>query len=274
MYTQASFYTPNREKIEILMALLSDAGYEGFEETDERLSAFISTDDFDHDLVDTLAARYDVSVDISQIVEQNWNKSWESNFQPVIVEGFCTVRADFHKMEVKTPYEIIITPKMSFGTGHHATTQLMMEQMRDIDFKEKKVFDFGTGTGILAILAEMLGAAEVLAIDNDKWAYENSQENVGRNNCRNIVVKQGTIENVKGGKHFDIILANINRHILLDYMEQLSGLLADESCIALSGLLTDDKDIIIASAKQHGLKHRKTNTLNNWIMIFLTKQSH
>lgn len=271
MYTQVSFYTPDGEIREILTALLSDAGFEGFEETEDRLGAFISTSDFDHDYVDSLAVRYDVPVDITQIVEQNWNRSWESNFQPVIVEGFCTVRADFHKLEVKTPYEIVITPKMSFGTGHHATTQLMMEQMREIDFKAKKVFDFGTGTGILAILAEMLGASDVLAIDNDKWAYENSVENVERNDCRNVQVKPGTIEDVPGEDRFDIILANINRHILLQYMQQLSNLLAEGGHVAISGLLVEDKEIIIAAANQQGFKELKTTTLNNWIMIYLAK---
>src|ERR1044071_5770418 len=161
MYQQVSFTTADTGQKEILIALLGEEGYEGFEETNEGLNAFIPHDLFNEQVLKDIAASYSLSFTRQTIEKRNWNEEWERNFQPVIVDDFCTVRAAFHKIEVATSYEIIITPKMSFGTGHHSTTFLMMRSMKGLDFKSKKVLDFGTGTGILAILAELLGAAEV-----------------------------------------------------------------------------------------------------------------
>ncbi|HEU4861999.1 MAG TPA: 50S ribosomal protein L11 methyltransferase, partial [Chitinophagaceae bacterium] len=174
------------EQKEILIAQLADAGYEGFEETDTTLDAFIGELRFDNSLLNEIAFKYQTSYTSEKIAETNWNQIWESNFQPVVVDEYVAIRADFHQPISTTKFEIVITPKMSFGTGHHATTYMMMQQMRENDFANKNVFDFGTGTGVLSILAEKLGAKKVLAIDNDSWSIDNADENIQRNNCTKI----------------------------------------------------------------------------------------
>ena len=248
-YIKATFQTSSQEVCDILIATLSDIGYEGFEENGEELYAYISEATFDKELLENSITMPGVTYHVEIIPPQNWNALWESNFQPVIVDGFCTIRAHFHEIEIDTPYEIVITPKMSFGTGHHATTQLMMSQMRDINFSMKSVLDFGTGTGILAILAEMLGSKDLLAIDNDEWSVENALENIGRNNCREISVVKGSIEDIEGKDRFDIILANINRHILLNHMKNLFDGINTNRLLLMSGLLSDDKEIILMLPK-------------------------
>ncbi len=265
-YNKAVLHTIEATKREVLIARLSVEGYNGFEETDESLLAYIDTVDFDAETLQLIASEYEVPYDVESLGHQNWNAEWEKNFQPVIVDGFCTVRADFHKLDVITPYEVVITPKMSFGTGHHATTKLMMTRMQYIDFNGKEVFDFGTGTGILAILAEKLGAGSVLAIDNDEWSFENSQENVERNGCNNITVLQGSMEHV-APKDYDIILANINRHILLHYMGDLHRSVKTGGILLMSGLLTDDEEIVKTAAANAGFSGIETNILNGWITL-------
>lgn len=265
-YKKAALHTIEATKREMLVARLSVEGYSGFEETDEQLLAYIDDADFDSETLQLIASEYKVPYEIETIGQQNWNEEWEKNFHPVIVEGFCTVRADFHKMNIATPYEIVITPKMSFGTGHHATTKLMMMQMQHIDFAGKDVFDFGTGTGILAILAEKLGSKHVLAIDNDEWSYENAMENIGRNHCDNVNVKQGSMEHIIAYE-YDIILANINRHILLHYMKDLYNSVKPEGILLMSGLLLDDEAIVKIAAENVGFKNIYTNTLNGWITL-------
>lgn len=264
-YQQVVFHTANTEVQEILIALLSDIGYEGFEQDDDTIKAFISSPGLDIDLLNDISNGLSVSFVINTIEEENWNKKWEQNFQPVIVPGFCTVKADFHNISLDTPYEIIINPKMSFGTGHHSTTQLVMMGMQQIDFGGKRVLDFGTGTGILAILASMLGASEVLAIDNDNWSYENAQENVDRNDQSSINVQLAVLDAVSDS--FDIILANINRHILLEYMHKMRTLLKPTGQILMSGLLEADADIIINAALGVGFSDPKISTRSGWIVI-------
>lgn len=265
-YNKAVLHTIEATKREVLIARLSVEGYNGFEETDESLLAYIDGADFDTETLQLIASEYEVPYDVETLGHQNWNAEWEKNFQPVIVDGFCTVRADFHQLDIATPYEIIITPKMSFGTGHHATTKLMMTRMQHIDFAGKDVFDFGTGTGILAILAEKLGAKYVLAIDNDEWSFENSQENVQRNNCNIIEVQQGSMEHITP-KEYDVILANINRHILLHYMPELHKSVNAGGILLMSGLLTEDEEIVKTAAEAVGFSGIETNTLNGWITL-------
>jgi ribosomal protein L11 methyltransferase len=204
------------------------------------------------------------------VPEQNWNELWESNFEPVIIEGLCTIRADFHHITVTTPYEIIITPKMSFGTGHHATTHLMMEAINHFGVKGQKVLDFGTGTGVLAILAEKLGAASITAIDNDEWAVANALENVVANGCKHIEVMQGSLEQV-AETNFNVILANINRHILMEYMDSLHDKLAPQGMILMSGLLEDDEKIIVDAAANVGLQNKSVTRRNGWISLMFSK---
>ncbi len=256
---------------DILVARLADIGYDGFEETETELLAYISEADFNENELKTVADNSQVEYVTEIIPEQNWNALWESNFQPVIVDGFCTIRAHFHDITVTTPYDIIITPKMSFGTGHHATTQLMMAMMKDMPLKGSEVLDFGTGTGVLAILAEMLGAAKVLAIDNDPWCIENSIENAERNKCKNITVQIGSLEDAPPHRE-DVILANINRHILLHYMAGLYERLKSTGMILMSGLLTEDEPVVIEAALKAGFSFIKGQEQNGWIALLFRKE--
>lgn len=271
MYTQVSLTVTDNDVKDILIALLSEEGYEGFEEAEAGLIAFIRDEQYNEEVLRSIVAPFNVSIETEAIEKKNWNEEWEKNFQPVVVDDFCTIRATFHDMAVTTPYEIVITPKMSFGTGHHATTFLMMRKMRMLDFANKQVLDFGTGTGILAILADKLGAAEVNAVDNEDWAYINGQENGANNNCRNVKFWLGSLEDVPQ-RQYDVILANINRHILLQYMAQLATLLPTGGMILLSGILTEDEDIITSSAAGFGLKKTDRQELKNWLVLELVKE--
>lgn len=267
---KASFPVKDQEQCEVLMALLTDIGYDGFEEVPGELLAYIDRDHFNNKDLEDIATSAGVTYSTESIAHQNWNAVWESNFQPVVVEDFCTVRAGFHDIQVDTPYEIVITPKMSFGTGHHATTQLMMLLMKDVDFSGRSVLDFGTGTGILAILAEMLGATDVLAIDNDTWCVENAVENIARNSCKHVSVRQGSLEVAETGS-YDVILANINRHILLQYISGLYQILKPGGVILMSGLLADDREGIINAAVAEGFKFFNIREQANWIAIHFVK---
>jgi len=199
--------------------------------------------------------------------KQNWNAVWESNFEPVVVDDFCAIRAEFHKPIQNVQHEIIITPKMSFGTGHHATTYMMIQQMRNISFIDKKVFDFGTGTGILAILATKLGAASVTAIDNDEWSIKNAEENFEKNNVHSICLYQSS---TVSEKNFDIILANINRSVLEQYSSTLVNLLSSQGVLLVSGLLKEDEPFIVELFDELTLYNSQQN--QNWIsLLFTTK---
>jgi ribosomal protein L11 methyltransferase len=254
---------------DVLMALLSDAGYEGFEEAGPELLAYIKEADFDADQLKAIAEMQGANYRVEIIPAQNWNALWESNFSPVIVADFCTIRAHFHDLKVTTPYEIIITPKMSFGTGHHATTQLMMTMMKDYPFAGKSVLDFGTGTGVLAILAEKLGAANILAIDNDQWSVDNALENIERNDCKKTEVSIGSLEDVH--VQTDVILANINRHILLQYMHELFDRLNAGGTLFMSGLLLEDEDIITHAATNESFHFLSKAVQNGWIALRFEK---
>jgi ribosomal protein L11 methyltransferase len=268
-YIQLSFTITGPER-EMLIAELSEAGCEGFEETDEMLIASMPSTDYDEQRVLQIAAARSIAFSKAVIQQQNWNALWESSFEPVVVPGFCTVRAAFHPRALDTPYEIIITPKMSFGTGHHATTKLMMTVMKDMELREKRVLDFGTGTGILAILASKLGASNVLAIDNDEWSVDNALENTAANDVLNIGVQQGSLEIVPEGERYDVILANINRHILLQYMGQMKAMLATNGHLLLSGILKVDESVITEAAENAGFVKADTLTEGDWMALKFT----
>ncbi|MGZ8537665.1 MAG: 50S ribosomal protein L11 methyltransferase [Flavisolibacter sp.] len=254
----------NEEQQEILISELSELGAEGFEQTENKLIAYFNPHTLNSYEVNDLLKEY--KFDISTIKEQNWNEVWESNFQPVTVNHFCAIRAEFHQPILNVKHDIIITPKMSFGTGHHATTYMMIEQMEDIDFTNKLVFDFGTGTGILSILAEKLGAQKIHATDIDDWSITNTEENAERNNCIRIsVYLSPEIPEEK----FDIILANINRNVIVENIPLLKKILHTKGKILLSGLLiTDENDIVEACAKQ-GLTLVKRKERNKWISLLM-----
>lgn len=245
----------------------------GVEEVNDGLIAYTETWEGIRDQIGELAAVTGVRLEIGEEPEQNWNAVWESNFEPVLIPGFVSVRAHFHEPVEGVQYDIRITPKMSFGTGHHATTRLMMTQMRSMDLKDKAVFDYGAGTGILAILAEFLGARTVDAIDIDEWSYENAMENVVTNGCRNIALAQGDISWVEEGRKYDIILANINRHILLESMKQLNAFLHAEGQLLLSGILKlQDTHIIVEKAKNCGFEFVAQTEENGWTAILFKKE--
>lgn len=254
--------TANQLQQEELIALLDDHDPSGFEQTDEALTAYFEEKNFAKDDVLKIVARYQYAT--SEVEEQNWNEVWEQNFQPVVVDDFCAVRARFHQPIKGVQHELIITPKMSFGTGHHATTFLMMQQMSTIDFEGKTVFDFGTGTGILSILAEKLGASEVVAIDVDDWSIENAKENFERNNCSKITV---SLSSNLPNAPFDVVLANINRNVILSYLKQLTTILKEKGLVLFSGLLITDEEEITQAAVANGLALRKKTTKDGWISL-------
>ncbi len=256
---------------DILLARLAGAGCDAFEETEAELRAYIQEAGYDASLIKAIAGELNHEFSERSIAPQNWNAVWEASFEPVIVPRFCTVRAGFHPPAADTPYEVIITPKMSFGTGHHATTRLMMQAISETEFSGKNVLDFGTGTGILAILAGKLGASSVLAIDNDEWSTENARENVLANNAAGIQVLQGSL-NVATARNerYDIILANINRHILLECMPEMGGRLTSAGVLLLSGILYADEAIIRAAAENSRLLHVKTLREGDWSAMKFT----
>ena len=264
-YIQIEFQNISTEQSDLLLAELNVIGFEGFEENDNSLKAFIPSADFDEAAVREIAETHAVTFIKSEIEETNWNAVWESNFQPVVVDDFVGIRADFHEPIAGVEHEIVITPKMSFGTGHHATTYMMIQQMREIDFIGKTVFDFGTGTGILAILAEKLGAAKILAIDYDEWSIANTAENLERNNCTKSTLQKA--DNAEGEEQFDIILANINKNVILDNFSTLVKQVAAGGTLLLSGLLIDDENDILSQASKFPLVFYGKVTRNNWICL-------
>lgn len=253
------------EQQELVIANLADAGYEGFEENETELKAFVPEAAFEPSLLKELAFKYQLTYTVQTIAAQNWNAIWESNFQPVIVDDFVTVRAHFHEVAKGVEHEIVITPKMSFGTGHHATTFMMMQQMRNIDFRNKIVFDFGTGTGVLAILAEKLEAKKILAVDNDDWSIENAAENFSRNSCVAIELKKA--DTGAAGESFDIILANINKNVILDNIAVLAGQLVPRGILLFSGLLKEDEADIVSSAERQVLVFAGRAEKDNWLCL-------
>jgi ribosomal protein L11 methyltransferase len=254
---------------DILIAELAALGFDGFEETETGLFSYIELVRFDSELssgLDELVKRYGVTYTSATIDKQNWNALWESNFEPVLVDDFVGVRANFHPpFNGGVEHDIIITPKMSFGTGHHGTTYSVMQLMRGIDFANKSVFDFGTGTGLLAILAHKLGAGDILAVDNDDWCIENASENITVNNTQSIEIQK--VDNAKLNKKFNIIIANINKNIILDNLAFLAEATVPGGVVLLSGLLVEDEPEIEAACKALGWRHQETRTRNNWIAL-------
>ena len=267
-YIEIIIPVADNEIKEILTALLSEQAFDGFEETADELKAYTTEEKFSVTPLEEILQPFNLNYTFNFIPAQNWNALWESNFQPVTVDDFVVIRAGFHKPPQKTEYEIVITPKMSFGTGHHATTFMMIQQMRKINFINKTVFDFGTGTGILSILADKLGAATVTAIDNDAWSIANAEENILNNKCEKIILHlSGTPE---FAKQFDVILANINKNIILEYLGTLVSLVKENGVILLSGLLAEDEADITFEASRLRLKHLTTNTMDKWICMYFS----
>ena len=252
---------------EELIAHLSLHHFDAFEEEAEFFKAYINEDVFDENQLNKILAPFKVSYARKLIEEQNWNEVWESNFSPVLVDDFCAIRAEFHPQFLEMEHVIHITPKMSFGTGHHATTYMMIQQMRNIDFKGKAVADFGTGTGVLAILAEKMESIHIVAIDYDDWSIENAKENFYRNNCVHIQLEKA--EAFSTEQKFNVILANINKNVILDNSVNLSKSIFANGILLLSGLLIEDEKEILMSFLSKGFEHVNTIEKNNWICILM-----
>lgn len=252
---------------QVLVAELSAIGFYAFEEKDNELDAFINEDDYNENLLNEIFLKYNFNFNISIIPPQNWNALWESSFQPILIDDFCHVRAHFHAPVAGVQHDIIITPKMSFGTGHHPTTHMMLTQMREIEVENKSVADFGTGTGILSILAEKMGARSVWAIDNDDWSINNATENVEKNNCHKIELEK--LERFGNEKKFDLILANINRNVILDNVTALFNGMEAGGHLLLSGLLKDDEATILSAFNRYNIKVIKTLQNGYWISILI-----
>ena len=244
---------------EILVAELGELAFESFTETETGISAFVQKELWDEMILDNVnilhSEEFDIDYSFEEIDQVNWNEEWEKNFEPIDVDGRCHVRAPFHP-KTDAEFDILIEPKMSFGTGHHETTHMMIQHLLEMDVTGLKTLDMGCGTAILAILAEMKGAQPIDAIDIDNWCYLNSIENAERNNCTNISVYEGDASLLKG-KKYDLIIANINRNILLNDMQTYVGCLNPKGTLLLSGFYNEDIPFIDASCTEKGLTYVK-----------------
>ncbi|WP_335974513.1 50S ribosomal protein L11 methyltransferase [Gaetbulibacter jejuensis] len=260
---------PLQPAVEILIAELGYAGFESFVETEEGVTAYIQKEEWSETILDDIqilnSDEFEISFSFEDIEQTNWNEEWEKNFTPIVVDEKCSVRAPFHD-KTNTEYDIIIEPKMSFGTGHHETTHMMIQYILNNDFKNKSVLDMGCGTGVLAILAEMKGAKPIDAIDYDNWCYLNSLENVERNNCEHITVLEGDAS-LLVDKHYDVIIANINRNILLNDLDKYVACLNKNGMLLLSGFYKDDIPVLEAECNKHMLKLVETLEKNHWVAL-------
>jgi len=259
---------------EILIAELGSLGFESFSETETGLTAYIPKSDWNlnilHDVHVLNSGEFSITYQKEEIEPINWNKEWENNFEPIEIDGVVSIRAPFHEAG-KLTYNILIEPKMSFGTGHHETTHLMVKHLLAIDLKDKKVLDMGCGTAVLAILAEMRGANVLDAIDIDPWCYENSLENISRNNCQNIKVYEGDATLLKE-KKYDVVIANINRNILLQDIQTYASTLNKNGVLLLSGFYQKDIPIIEKEALTHNFTKELVLERNNWVGVRFIKQ--
>ena len=263
------------ELADILVAELGEVGFDTFEDNDAGFCAYTTEEAFDRDAVAEIMSRYqgigELEFSDRVITRQNWNAEWEKNFQPLVIAGRVSVRAPFHPRPAGVEYDMEIMPRMSFGTGHHETTALMIENQLDLDHRGKRVLDMGCGTGILAIMAEKLGARQVLAIDVEPWTVENARDNAQENYCRTIECRLGGAELLADEAPFDIILANINRNVLLEDMGAYVRLLPSGNPILFSGFYEEDLPKITAEAIRLGLVYNCHRTLRSWISVIFTK---
>lgn len=257
-------------QLEIALAELSDAlNIEGVEEEDDQLKFYFKSEDFNADVVKSLIDIDGITHSISNINNKNWNAIWESEFQPVTVDNFASIRADFHAPNHQVVHDIIITPKMSFGTGHHATTHMMIEMLQSFSPEGKRVVDFGTGTGVLAILAKKMKASEVIGIDYDSWSIDNAAENFEKNNTAGITLLQ--LDHFPPELAADMILANINRNVIIDNMRQMTDGLKPGGILIVSGILESDIPDIQKLTAEKGFKELKRSMKNNWASLAFLK---
>lgn len=260
---------------EILMAEIAETGFDTFMETDTGFEAYAEEHKADRKQIEEIQEKYrhvkPLLLLFERVEKQNWNEEWEKNVDPIIVENTVLVRAAFHQLDRKFPIEIVITPKMSFGTGHHQTTHLMLSNQLKIDHKGKRVMDAGCGTAILSVMAAKVGAKEVEAFDIDEWSVINGKENAEVNNTPNIHIQQGSISDMKFSESFDIVLANINKNVLLAEMEQYSWHLKPHGNLLISGFYTKDIPDLLSTATRLGLTEVARSEMETWAAVLLTK---
>lgn len=260
---------PVQPASDILIAELGEVQFESFVETDEGVQAYIKKEDWNPEILKDLPILenplFQIDFDYAEIEQENWNATWEQNFNPIQVGDKCVVRAPFHE-KAEVEFDIVIEPKMSFGTGHHETTHMMLQHILDHDFTGKSVLDMGSGTGVLAILAAKKGAATIDAIDIDNWCYLNAMENVERNNCNHIRVYEGTADLLKD-QQYDVIIANINRNILLQDIPAYAKCLVKGGVLFLSGFYKEDIPYISEKCKEVGLTFKNNLEKNNWVAV-------
>ena len=281
-YTELTFHiTPHVEDItDALIAGLGELGYDSFSYTDDGFKAYIPSKDFKAEQVEEMEilsffqSLYAITWEKAEIENQDWNKIWEENFTPILVQDRILVRAGFHPTIENIEHEIIIDPKMSFGTGHHATTALMLETILEMksQFSNKKVLDMGCGTGILSIMSAQAGATSLTGIDIDEWAYNNAMENIATNNVKNIRILIGDASLLDGKDQYDIILANINRNILLNDMHAYANVLNPNGYLIMSGFYTEDIPIIREEAERLGLTYKSNKIKDNWTAVVFHKK--
>ena len=252
---------------EILIAELAEVGFDSFVDTPMGIKAYIPKDSWNEHILQDIYLlsnpEFTISYQIKEIEQVNWNEEWEKNFSPIVVEDLCTVRASFHPVP-NTRYDIVITPKMSFGTGHHETTYMMLQQLLFLSLEGAKVLDMGCGTGILAIMAALRGARDITAIDIDPWCVENATENVQQNNCSFIIIKEGDVSLI-AGEQYNLILANINRNILLSDIPAYAQALLPEGLLLVSGFYIEDLPVIQECAEAVGLRYISYIERNRWV---------
>jgi len=265
--------SPRDPATEILIAELGDVGFESFVEHDNGVTAYIQKIEWNPNILDNLyvlrSNEFKISFSYFEVIQTNWNKEWEKNFNPIQVDNLVSIRAPFHK-NPSLKFDIVIEPKMSFGTGHHETTHMMIQHLLALDLENKKVLDMGCGTGILAIFAEKKGAQPIDAIDIDNWCYQNSLENIQRNGCNHITVLEGDSSLLKQ-KKYDIIIANINRNILISDMKTYTECLNKNGILLLSGFYKEDVIIIENEVTKHGLSFENLLQKNNWVALKFMK---
>lgn len=274
IYIEYNFtVSPKEPATEILIAELGAVGFESFVENENGVTGYIQKDDWNANILDDIfvinSEEFSIEYNKNEVEQTNWNAEWEKNFSPIQVEDMVSIRAPFHE-NLNLKYDIVIEPKMSFGTGHHETTHMMVQHLLQLDLKNKKTLDMGCGTGILAIFAEMKGASPIDAIDIDNWCYENSIENVSRNNCNCISVFEGD-SSLLINKKYDVIIANINRNILLMDMNIYANCLNEKGALLLSGFYHEDIPIIDAEVSKYNLKLETFIERNNWVALKYNK---
>ena len=270
IYLEYNFtVAPKEPGTEILIAELGFAGFESFVENDNGVTAYIQKEEWNADILESISIlnsdEFSISFEKNEVAQTNWNAEWEKNFEAIQVDDLVSIRAPFHE-DKKLQYDIVIEPKMSFGTGHHETTHMMIQHLLELDLENKSTLDMGCGTGILAIFAEMKGAKPLDGIDIDNWCYLNSIENAERNNCKHISFYEGDASLLTNQK-YDVIIANINRNILLSDMKTYTNCLLKNGVLLLSGFYKEDIATIDAEVSKYGLQLKKTIEKNNWVSL-------